>query len=165
MFFKKKNQTSDDFSLEYEYNANDNIGFDSLDDESKRDLEKVSDEDYRKITSRIVEISSEQLNTQNESKKSLKDTLMKFFRILLYVQMGVLFLLIILNGACGKFNLSDSVLITLITSMFVETLGGVIVMVKYAFNSNQEVEILKILNSVVQNYQKYHQRKNDEQQY
>jgi len=48
-------------------------------------------------------------------------------------------------------------------SVFVETLGAIIVMVKYAFKTDEEVEIIKILNAVVKNYQKYKRSRKKEE--
>lgn len=44
---------------------------------------------------------------------------------------------------------------TYIVSAFVETLGVVAVMVRFAFDTKQEVEILSTLNGIVEHFQKY----------
>lgn len=51
--------------------------------------------------------------------------------------------------------LTDTIVISYMTSVFVETIGAIAIMIKYAFDSQQEVNILDILNSVISNYQKF----------
>lgn len=133
----------------------DKTNIDFMDGSIKGKLEKASDEAYREITKEIVKVSSNQLFIQNQSKDKLKTSFTSFFKVLLSLQLAALFLIIVLNSVLDCFKLSDTVFITLVTSVFVETLGVVAVMVKYAYDSKQEVEILSILNAIVTNYQKY----------
>ena len=60
-----------------------------------------------------------------------------------------------------QIQLSDNVLTVYMTSVFVETLGAVVVMIKYAFKADEEVRIIDILNAVVKNFQKYRDSKDD----
>lgn len=59
------------------------------------------------------------------------------------------------NATCTSFSISDDLIKTYIVSAFVETLGVVAVMVRFAFDTKQEVEILSTLNGIVEHFQKY----------
>ena len=50
---------------------------------------------------------------------------------------------------------SDSVVSAYVISVFAETLSGLIIMIKFAFQSKQDVELIKILNSIIEHFQKY----------
>lgn len=119
------------------------------------DAEVESDIEYRKIAKSIVDISNDQLGKQNKSKIDLKESFETFFKWLLSFQLIAIFALLIIKGFFKDFNITDSVLIAVISSVFVESLGIVAVMVKYAFDSEQEVKILEILKELIKNYQKY----------
>ena len=120
-----------------------------------KDAEVESDIEYRKIAKSIVDISNDQLGKQNKSKIDLKESFETFFKWLLSLQLIAIFVLLIIKGFFKDFNITDSVLIAVISSVFVESLGIVAVMVKYAFDSEQEVKILEILKELIKNYQKY----------
>lgn len=109
---------------------------------------------YIDIAKEIVKISKSQLTKQNESKKKLRDGFTPYFKWLIAIQLAFLAILLLLKGFCPHFRLSDAVIISYITSVFVETLGGVIVMITYAFNSKEEVEATKILTGVIEHFQK-----------
>ncbi len=118
-------------------------------------LRKASEDAYRKIAIDIVKLSEEQLKEQNESKNSLKKIFTIFFIVFISVQYLVLISLLYIKTFVEKMYLSDTVIISYITSVFVETIGAIIIMVKYSFDSKQEVNILEILNGVITNYQKF----------
>lgn len=120
------------------------------------DLVKKSEDAYIDLAEKIVEITDRELNEQQGSKSKLKGDLTKFFKDFLLLQYIFIIVMLLFNGSSDiAFSLSDSVIKVYITSVFVETLGCVVFMVKYAFNSNQEVELIKILNNAITNYQKY----------
>ncbi len=130
------------------------VDLQELDNSSKK-LAKESDESYRKVAEKIVEVSTDQLKKQNKSKNELKSSFSLYFKIILVAQLVGLFILLMIRGFSESFILSDTIIITLITSVFVETLGVVAIMVKYSFNSEQEVKILEIINYVIKDYQKF----------
>lgn len=130
---------------------NDNDDFDRIDDR----LREASESTYLEIVQKIVDISSKQLEEQNQSKNELKATFSTFFICFIALQYLVLVFLLMARGICGDAFLSEGIIVTYITSVFVESLGGIIIMVKYAFDSDQEVNILKILNGVIANFQKF----------
>ena len=124
----------------------------SIDDTLKKD----SEERYLAIVTNIVDVSQNQLQQQNNSKTNNRKILLKFFVMFLIAQYFVMLLLFAFQGfALWGFELNDPIVMTYITSVFVETLGAIIIMVKYAFQSDQEVQILKILNGVVEKFQKF----------
>lgn len=125
------------------------------DKDAKHELERFSEEHYTRITEKIVNISSKQLESQNDNKIELRKTFQVFFTALLSFQIVSVIALVACNASIPAFHISDNVLITLMTAVFLETLGAVIAMVKFAFNSEQEVQILKIMNSVISGFQKF----------
>lgn len=111
-------------------------------------------EAYIEIVKQVVNSSSTNLNNIDSNKKSLRKLLIVFFIILLSLQFLVLSVLMFVKGFCGFFDVSDTLLLTFMTSIFIETLGAIIIMIRYAFKSEEEVSIIKILNDVVRDYQK-----------
>ena len=144
-----------------------NFNFNDAQDVDLKDLDKKSfeasiesDRDYRDVAKYIVIQTVAQLNEQNNSKNSLKSEFSKFFKNLILIQLIALFVIVLFSGFLPCFKIGDKILITLISSMFVETLGAIIIMIRYAFDSNQEVEILRILSAVVERYQKFDRNDN-----
>ena len=113
-----------------------------------------SEKEYLKIVNRVVDISEKQLNAQNKSKEKLRNSFSKFFKWLISLQLGFLALLLVGKALIPNFALSDQIIIVFITSVFVETLAGVIYMIIYAFNCDQEVKTTEILNGVIRYFQK-----------
>ena len=118
-----------------------------------------SNASYNKIAHRIVSIAEKQLDSQNASKTLLKEKLSNFFRVFLTVQLIVVSILIAGQIVCRIIwpnisPISDQIIITFITSVFVESLGGIVLMITYAFNSKDEVQITKILSEVIKNFKK-----------
>ncbi len=131
----------------------DNDRFNTI-DEQIAGLTAKSEEAYIQIANDILEASTNQLKKQNASKNELKESLVWFFKRFILLQYWLLIVLMLVRIVIPTY-LSDNVLITYITSVFAETLGAIILMVKYAFNSDQEVQILRILNDVIANFQKF----------
>lgn len=125
------------------------------------DMQKRSEDDYIEITNKIVGASVHQLSEQNKSKSELKSTFTKFFILFVSAQYIALVLFLALRMIFGVSNLSDGVIIAYISSVFVETLGAIVLMIKYAFDSKQETNVLKILSAAISNYQKFGGTKNN----
>lgn len=119
------------------------------------DMQKRSEDDYIEITNKIVDASVKQLSEQNKSKSDLKSTFTKFFIGFVSAQYAALVVFLALRMIFGVSNLSDGVIIAYISSVFVETLGAIVLMIKYAFDSKQETNVLKILSAAISNYQKF----------
>lgn len=151
--FEKLRQAST-ASLKFDKNNiswKDNKSADDIDS----DLKRASEDTYREIAEDIVKISSAQMELQNKSKNDLKKTFTIFFMIFISIQYLILIIFMFIKMFAKSVELTDTVLISYITSVFVETIGAIIIMIKYAFDSKQEVEILKILNGVISNFQKF----------
>jgi hypothetical protein len=128
----------------------------AIDESIEAKLTKDSEGKYLEIVTSIVNISCGQLADQNKSKRKNRKILLIFFVVFLATQYVVMLGLFVLKGFnIWGFDLKDSIILTYITSVFVETLGAIIIMVTYAFQSDQEVQILKILNGVVEKFQKF----------
>ncbi|MBQ3063978.1 MAG: hypothetical protein IJC99_04170 [Clostridia bacterium] len=110
---------------------------------------------YREIAVKVVNTSFDQLKEQNKSKTELKKKFSRFFRVFISLQFAVLIAMLVLKIFFAKEAITETIIVTYITAVFVETLGVVAIMIKYAFNSDQEVNILSILNGVIKNYQKF----------
>lgn len=126
-------------------------------DRSARQNAINSDKDYRRITEKIIDKTCIQLSAHTEAKKPLRKKLSNFIIFLLSSQFFVLVGILFFNR---KWNLqiSDFILNIYIVSVFVETLAGLIIMIKFAFDSQQEVELIKILNAIITNFKKYDEK-------
>lgn len=116
-----------------------------------------SDRDYRKITQDIIEITRGQLEEHNKDKKPLRRDLLDFIKGLLASQFGMLIFLILINNAY-ELKISDDVIRVYIVSVFAETLAGLVIMIKYAFDSTQEVKLIAILNEIIRHFKKYEEK-------
>lgn len=117
-----------------------------------KSIKDRSEETYLNIVQDVVDSSKEKLTIIHNEKLELRCKLIDFCLQILAIQIVFLFLFLILSKLIG---LSDNVLSVYMTAVFVETLGAVIIMIKYAFKSDEEVKIIDILNAVVKNFQKY----------
>ena len=122
--------------------------------ESSNDLEGESERFYRQETKIIIDKSIELLGEEHKGKQKLRKTLSVFFLVLLAVQFLILALILFFND-----KISNELSITYITSVFVETLGIIVLMVKFAFDNSKEVEIVNVLNSFMSSFQKYNSKK------
>lgn len=109
---------------------------------------------YIDVVKSVVGSSIGNLDTLQKNKKELRGSLISFFMELLAWQFVILCILIFVKGSFSSFNISESVLVTFMTAVFVETLGAVLIMIGFAFKSDEEVSIIKILNAVVEKFQK-----------
>lgn len=119
------------------------------------EIQRASEQSYNEIVNNVVSISKEQLDRQNINKQNIRKFFIKFFAVFISLQFLALIILLALRGAIDSFDISDTLFTSYIVSVFVETLGVVAVMVKFAFDSKQEVQILSTLNKVVEHFQKY----------
>lgn len=115
------------------------------------------DRDYRRITEKIIDKTCEQLQEHTKSKMPLRTTLSRFIIVLLIAQLVVLVAVLFLNRV-WNLQISDYILNVYIVSVFVETLAGLIIMIKFAFDAKQEVELIKILTAITTNFKKYDEK-------
>ena len=118
-------------------------------------IKEKSEENYIEIVKNIVETSKEQLNAQRDNKKKLRKGFTIFFCCFISIQFVVLMLIVFFKGFCSNFTLNENVIMSLVASIFIETLGAIVIMIRFAFDSQQEITILETLNTVVENFQKF----------
>lgn len=126
-------------------------------DRSARQNAIDSDKDYRRITEKIIDKTCDQLNAHTNAKSPLREKLSNFIVGLLSVQFLVLVVILFFNSE-WKLQISDFILNSYIISVFVETLAGLTIMIKFAFDSKQEVELIQILNAIITNFKKYDEK-------
>lgn len=156
---KEKSRSSEDETKFDEKKVNiepDIVKITTIDNNIQDELERESNKNYDKVVAEIVDISKKHLNNQNEKKSGIRKKLIWFFIGLLSFQMLAVVTLIALSSVeTLSFVISDFLLATFITSVFIETLGAMIIMVSFAFGSKEEVEVVGLLTEVIKNYQKY----------
>lgn len=148
-------QISDDLIKDINPNSKPNIV------QRPKSIQDKSEETYLDIVQEVVRNSKENLEMIHTEKSELRCRLIDFCLQILAFQLIFLILFLVFSK---QINLSDKVLSVYMTAVFVETLGAAIVMIKYAFKSDEEVKIIDILNAVVKNFQKYKDEKDNEQQ-
>ncbi len=115
-----------------------------------------SEDGYRRVVEKIVGITDNELQNQSTSKNPIKKKFTTFFVWFISIQYIALIIVLVLLGF-SLIKLSETIIITYMTSVFAETLGAVIIMIRYAFNSKQEVELIKILSSAITDYKKFNE--------
>ena len=128
----------------------------------EKELAQRSEDSYLEIVAGIVNTSTEQLDSQNRGKKNLRLAFFIIFTVLIVLQLAFIFTIVGLQGSNASFDVGVEIVVAIVSSVFVETLGAIILMIKYCFDSSQEVKILEILNGVVKNFQKYGSNKTDD---
>lgn len=128
-------------------------------DEKKADkldsLAAQSEKTYSTLATEIVSITKTELEKQEESKQKLKIAFTIFFICFISTQYLVLVALLFIKAFVFWIHLNDALILTYMTAVFVETLSAILVMIKYAFSSTQEVKLIDILNNAISKYQKY----------
>lgn len=125
-------------------------------------LKRESELQYLRIVRDIVDVSTEQLKDQNRGKKNLRLAFFIIFSVLIVLQLAFIITIVALQGSTAPFDVGIEIIVAVVSSVFVETLGAIILMIKYCFDSSQEVKVLEILNGVVKNFQKYNGNKIDD---
>lgn len=118
-----------------------------------KQIEKTLDERYHELLEKIVNESFDTLEKNSNESKEQRDIFRNFFLCFLAIQFGMIAVLVILKGA-NVLELSDLIITTMIASFFVETLGVVAIMVRFVFNSKQEIEIIKAIQQIAEHYKK-----------
>lgn len=117
-------------------------------------LKRFSEESYVNIVLEVIKVSRRHLMNQDESKKDLRKRLTTFFKFLLGAQYLFLVVFIMLNAWVVDFNISEKLLLTYITSVFVETLAVVTIMVIFAYGNKTELKIIEILRNIIEKFKK-----------
>lgn len=124
-------------------------------DASLHKMQERSEGDYRMLAKRIVRTSVNQLRVQNQSKTQLKFIFTHFFVAFIAIQYIAMLLIFAAHMFMNISPLPTEIIIAYISSVFAETIGAIVLMIKYAFDSSQETQVLAILNGVITNYQKF----------
>ena len=119
-----------------------------------------SEEAYIEIVRDVVKKSGENLSLLRKDKTYLRNRFVCLFSWILVLQIIVLFGIFACKGFVPSFAVSNDIIMTYMTTVFLETLGVIALMITFAFKSAEEIKIIGILNSVVSNYQKYKDNKN-----
>lgn len=114
-----------------------------------------SDRGYHMVADRIITVSQKHLSEQQKDKVYLRKKFTNVFSALLILEyiFGVLFILLDAITIIPV-NVPESVLQLYITSVFLQTLSAMGVMIAFAFVSKEETRIVGLLNQIIQNYQK-----------
>lgn len=105
-------------------------------------------QEYHKLFTFIVEQSFKYVNSNNKYKKSAR----KWFSIgiaafVLLQYLAVVLLILLLS-------IPEAIMIALISGVLLETLGMVVIMVKFLFNDETETEVIKAIQNVADSYKK-----------
>ena len=124
--------------------------------QSRIQTELESNRDYRGIANRIITVSEKQLADQQRSKVELRRKFAWVFSALLILEYVYLAVIILLDAITFiPINVPDRVVQTLITSVFLQTLSAMGVMIAFAFMSREETQIVGLLHQIIEDYQKF----------
>jgi len=161
---KKHSNQNDDNSIQVGYKDVLTGSFD-IDSVEQSDLNKLdektkqavaSDNHYKEITEKIVQITERKLDEQHKDKNKIREPILYFIIVLLSAQF--VFLAFVIAFPCA-FEVSEKVLTAYTASVFAETFAGLTLIIKFAFDSKQETKLVTVLNSVIENYQKFQSNK------
>jgi hypothetical protein len=96
----------------------------------------------------IVEQSFQFFNDNNKYKKSARKWFSIGIAAFVLLQYGAVVLLILL------LSIPEAIMIALISGVLLETLGMVVIMVKFLFNDETETEVIKAIQNVADSYKK-----------
>ncbi len=121
----------------------------------RRQTEYESEVGYNKIAQYVIDVSREQLVSQQRDKVALRKHFAKLFSGLLILETVCLVIFILLDAITViPVDLSDATLKSLISTVSTQVLATMGVMIAFAFVSKEETRIVGLLNQIVQNYQK-----------
>ena len=124
--------------------------------QSRLQTELESNRDYRSVANRIITVSQKQLEDQQRSKVELRRRFALVFSALLILEYVYLAVIILLDAMSSiPMDVPDRVLQTLITSVFLQTLSAMGVMIAFAFMSREETQIVGLLHQIIEDYQKF----------
>lgn len=129
---------------------------DSPNVQSRIQTELESNRDYRSIANRIITVSQNQLTDQQRSKVELRRRFAWVFSVLLILEYVYLAAVILLDAITKiPLDVPDRVLQAMITSVFLQTLSAMGVMIAFAFMSKEETRIVGLLHQIIEDYQKF----------
>ena len=117
--------------------------------------ELESDRGYYMIAERIIAASQKHLSEQQRDKMTLRKRFAILFSTLLMLEYIFLVIFILLDAVAAiPVDIPEAILQLYITSVFVQTLTAMGVMIAFAFVSKEETRIVGLLNQIIRNYQK-----------
>ena len=124
--------------------------------QSRIQTELESNRDYRSVADRIITVSQNQLADQQRSKVELRRRFAWVFSALLILEYAYLAVIILLDAVTSiPLYVPDRILQALITSVFLQTLSAMGVMIAFAFMSREETRIVGLLHRIIEDYQKF----------
>lgn len=118
--------------------------------------ESESNRGYQAVAEKIIHVSEKHLFDQQRDKMALRKRFATLFSVLLIVEYLFLVLFILLDGFQNiPVEIPDTILQLFTTSVFLQTLSAMGVMIAFAFFSKEETRIVGLLNQTIQNYQKF----------
>lgn len=123
---------------------------------SRIQTEFESNRGYQMVAERIITVSQKHLANQQHDKVELRKKFANLFSVLLILEYVFLVIFILLDAIKSiPVEVPESILQLFITSVFVQTLSAMGVMIAFAFVSKEETRIVGLLNQIIQNYQKF----------
>ncbi len=114
-----------------------------------------SDRSYNMIAAQVIAASQAHLAEQQRDKVALRKRFAILFSALLMLEYIFLVLFILIDAVTLiPADIPDAILQLYITSVFVQTLASMGVMIAFAFVSQEETRIVGLLNQIIKNYQK-----------
>ena len=123
---------------------------------SRIQTEFESNRGYQMVADHIITVSQRHLANQQRDKVELRKKFAGLFSVLLILEYAFMVVFILLDAITAiPVDVPDSVLQLYVTSVFVQTLSTIGVMIAFAFVSKEETRIVGLLNQIIQNYQKF----------
>lgn len=111
---------------------------------------------YHQAADKIITVSQKYLENQQRNKTELRKKLAKLFSALLIVEYAFMVIFILADAIVAiPVEIPAPILQIYITSVFVQTLMAMSVMIAFAFISKEETRIVELLSQIIQNYQKF----------
>ncbi len=123
---------------------------------SRIQTEFESNRGYQMVADHIITVSQRHLTNQQRDKVELRKKFAGLFSVLLILEYVFMVVFILLDAITAiPVDVPDSILQMYITSVFLQTLSTIGVMIAFAFVSKEETRIVGLLNQIIQNYQKF----------
>lgn len=143
-------------SKTFNSNKNDSVKTTVVDHD---DLIHEAENAYINTVDKIVDISRKHLSELQDHRINLRNKFVRLFTLLVVSQTAILLTLFLIIGSPMPFNLSENILLCYMGTLMIETLGCVVIMIKFSFSTSEEAHIISVLNSIVGQYQKYEEEK------
>ena len=102
------------------------------------------------VSARVFSMVKAELYRQYRVQSHFKIYLYRFFAVLTIIEY-IFMMFLFVTKAFLAIDFPEEVLIAYMGSVFVQTIGGILLMVKYAFDSKKETDIISVLTDFVKN--------------